>query len=72
MLFVSATCPNCKLAIGLLDQAGFAYKKVLASENVDLANKYGIRQAPTLVVVKGDEVAKYKGVSDIRGMLKNM
>ncbi len=72
MLFVSSTCPNCKLAMSLLDKAGYAYKKVLATEQVDLANKYGIRQAPTLVVVQGDEFAKYKGVSDIRGMLKAM
>ena len=72
MLFVSSTCPNCKLAMNLLDKAGYAYKKVLATENVELTNKYGIRQAPTLVVVQGDEVARYKGVSDIRGMLKAM
>ena len=72
MLFVSPTCPNCKLAMTLLDKAGYVYKKVLATENVDLTNKYGIKQAPTLVVATGDEVTKYKGVSDIRGMLKAM
>ena len=71
MLFVSATCPNCKLAMNLLDKAGYAYKKVLATDNPELTARYGIRQAPTLVVAEGDSVAKYKGVSDIRGMLKN-
>ncbi len=70
MLFVSSTCPNCKLAMNLLDKAGYAYKKVLATEHAELTEKYGIKQAPTLVVVQGEEYTKYKGVSDIRGMLK--
>ena len=69
MLFVSATCPNCRLAKNLLQKAGYVYKEVLASDNVDLANKYGIRQAPTLVVLEGENFTKYKGVSEIRGML---
>ena len=69
MLFVSATCPNCKLAKSLLQKDGFVYKEVLASENVDLANQYGVKQAPTLVVTQGEEFVKYKGVSEIKGML---
>ena len=69
VLFVSATCPNCKLAKSLLQKEGYVYKEVLASENVDLANKYGVRQAPTLVVTEGDSFTKYKGVSEIKGML---
>ena len=71
ILFVSATCPNCKLAINMLEKAGFLFKKVLATENVELTNKYGVKQAPTLVVlgpVPG-EFTKYKGVSEIKGML---
>ena len=71
ILFVSATCPNCKLAINMLEKAGFLFKKVLATENVDLTNQYGVRQAPTLVVLgpaPGD-FTKYKGVSEIKGML---
>ena len=69
MLFVSATCPNCKLAKSLLQKEGFVYKEVLASDNVELANQYGVRQAPTLVVTQGEDFIKYKGVSEIRGML---
>jgi len=69
MLFVSATCPNCKLAKSLLQKEGFVYKEVLATENVDLANQYGVKQAPTLVVTQGDEYTKYKGVSEIKAML---
>ena len=71
LLFVSATCPNCKLAISMLEKAGFLFKKVLATENVELTNQYGVKQAPTLVVLgpnPGDYI-KYKGVSEIKGML---
>jgi len=71
ILFVSATCPNCKLAISMLEKAGFLFKKVLATENVELTNQYGVRQAPTLVVLgpAPGEYTKYKGVSEIKGML---
>ena len=71
LLFVSQTCPNCKLAVSMLEKEGFLFKKVLATENVELTNKYGIKQAPTLVVLgqNPDEYEKYKGVSEIKGML---
>lgn len=69
MLFVSATCPNCKLAINLLDKAGFAYEKLLATDHLELTNHYGIKQAPTLVIDNNGEVIKLKGVSEIKGYL---
>ena len=31
--------------------------------------QYGVKQAPTLVLVHGDEFEKYRGVSDIKGWL---
>jgi len=33
-----------------LEQKGVAYKKIIAEENADLATKYAIRQAPTMIV----------------------
>ncbi len=71
MLFVSVTCPNCKLAINMLEKAGFVFKKIVATENPELATQYGVKQAPTLVVFDeaGNVVEKYRGVSDIKGML---
>jgi len=71
ILFVSATCPNCKLAVSMLEKAGFLFKKVLATENVEMTNQYGVKQAPTLVVLGPNpgEFTKYKGVSEIKGML---
>jgi ribonucleoside-triphosphate reductase len=49
LLFATRTCPNCRQAEILLQEAGIGYTKVLAEENAELAGKLGIRQAPTLV-----------------------
>ncbi len=68
-LFTTATCPNCKIACALLDKAGFKYEKLLANEHADMATAFGIKQAPTLVIVKDGVVSKFAGVSDIKKML---
>lgn len=69
LLFKTPTCPNCKLATALLDKAGIAFTPLNANEEKELVEKYGIKQAPTLVLINGDTVEKYKGVSDIKGWL---
>ena len=69
ILFATATCPNCKIACAFLDKAGFPYEKLLAEENADLATQFGIKQAPTLVIIKDGVVEKYTGVSDIKKFL---
>ena len=69
-LFASTTCPNCKIAEALLTKAEVSYQKIIAEQNVDLAEAVGIRQAPTLVVVTGGEISKFVGVSDIKKFLK--
>ncbi len=63
-LFTTKTCPNCKLAKEYLK--GEAYIAIDAEENMELAGKYGIMQAPTLVVVNGESVKKYVNASNIR------
>ncbi len=68
-LFTTATCPNCKIACAALDKAGVAYAKLLANEHVEEVNALGIKQAPTLIVVKNGEIEKYTGVSDIKKWL---
>ena len=65
-LFTTATCPNCKIACALLDKAGVIYGKLLASENVELTNSLGIKQAPTLVVIDNGRTEKYTGVGPIK------
>jgi glutaredoxin len=68
-LFTTATCPNCKIACSLLDKAGVAYEKLLANEHAQMATDLGIKQAPTLVVIKDGAVSKFAGVSDIKKFL---
>lgn len=61
ILVTTSTCPNCKQAEKILNEANITFKKVLADDNAELVNRLGIIQAPTLV--KGDE--KYSGLSEI-------
>ncbi len=68
-LFTTATCPNCKIAKATLDKAGYLYHTLLANENIALVDEFGIKQAPTLVVVKGGTAEKYSGVSEIKKAL---
>ena len=68
-LFATTTCPNCKIACALLDKQNVAYQKIYANEQPEAATAYGIKQAPTLVVVKDGSVEKYAGVSDIKKYL---
>ena len=69
ILFKTPTCPNCKAAGALLDKAGVEYQTLNANEEKDMVAKFGVKQAPTLVVVNGDSFEKYRGVSDIKGWL---
>ena len=65
-LFTTKTCPNCRLAKTSLDNAGVAYRVIDAEENQALVETYSIRQAPTLVVVHGNDVAKFANASNIQ------
>jgi len=72
MLFTTKTCPNCRVAMALLDKAQLGYEKLLAEENADACAVFGINQAPTLIVSDGESFKKYAGVSDIRGYLRSI
>ncbi|MBR3039199.1 MAG: ribonucleoside triphosphate reductase [Lachnospiraceae bacterium] len=63
-LFVTKTCPNCKLAKEFLKDEQIVIMD--AEENPDLAMKYGLKAAPTLVVVNKDNVETYVNVSNIK------
>ena len=69
-LFASATCPNCKIAEALLSKANVAYTKILAEENVALAESLKIKQAPTLVQVVGGEATKYVSVPEVKKFIQ--
>jgi ribonucleoside-triphosphate reductase len=70
-LFTTKTCPNCKTAKSDLEAAGISYHVVDVEEHRDLAKKYGILQAPTLIVRSGDEVQKLVNASNIREFVQN-
>ena len=55
LLFTTKTCPKCRMAKTFLDKAGIAYEVVLADDNRELVEKYGVKEAPTLVLVSDDE-----------------
>jgi anaerobic ribonucleoside-triphosphate reductase len=63
-LFTTSTCPNCKIAKEMLD--GEEYQLIDAEKNPELVQKYGIMQAPTLVVVQGAKMKKYVNASNIQ------
>ena len=69
MLFTRKDCPNCKVAKSLLDKKKVKYEVIDAEKNAELSKKTGIKQAPTLVVVKDGKVEKYSNVSDIKKYL---
>ena len=66
MLFGTKTCPNCKMAIKLLDKAKVDYKYIDAEENVDLTKEYGVKQAPTLVILTDGKPEKIANLSNIK------
>ena len=68
VLFTTTTCPNCKAAKAMLDKFGYEYEVVNADLDPDMAVKYGVSQAPTLLDRETGEM--YKGVAAIRGFLK--
>ena len=63
-LFTTSTCPNCKMAKEMLAEE--QYEVIDAERHPDLAAQYGIMQAPTLVVIEGDETKKYVNASNIQ------
>lgn len=69
-LFTTKTCPNCKAAKEYL--RGESYVLIDAEENMELAQRYGVMQAPTLVVVNGDSHKKYVNVSNIKKYAESM
>ena len=63
-LFTTKTCPNCKVAKRILGNE--PYTLVDAEEEQDLVSRFGVRQAPTLIVLHDGEVEKYVNASSIK------
>ena len=72
LLFATKTCPNCKIAAAKLDKAGVVYEKILADENPEDAMNFGIRQAPTLVLINGESVEKFTGAGPVQRFIDSI
>ncbi|WP_304944634.1 anaerobic ribonucleoside-triphosphate reductase, partial [Vallitalea guaymasensis] len=64
LLFTTKTCPNCHIAKQYLENK--SVKIIDAEEHAELATKYKIRTAPTLIVIDDENVNIYMGLSDIK------
>ena len=71
LLFVGATCPNCRLAVQMLDKAGMDYETVMSQDNMELCRKFGVMATPTLVITDGEHTEKYAGAGAIKSFLKS-
>lgn len=71
LLFTTKRCPNCKIAASMLQNANMEYEKVDAEEEIQLTELHQIRQAPTLVVMKGDHVETYAGAAGIKEYIES-
>ncbi len=71
-LFVTKTCPNCKIIKPQLDKAGIAYTVMDVEEHMELAQKYGLNQAPTLVAVNGDNFRTFPGIANIKAYMASV
>ena len=67
LLFVTKTCPNCRIVKPMLDQAGVPYQLMDVAEHQELAKFYKLKQAPTLVA----DGKTYTGVAGIKSYLKH-
>ncbi len=72
LLFVTSTCPNCRIVKPMLQKAGIPYQELNVAEHKELALSYNLKQAPTLAVVSGGETKLYAGVAEIKGFLKGI
>lgn len=65
-LFGTKTCPNCKMAKKFLDSAKIEYSYVDAEDEKEKTISFGVKQAPTLVVVKNGEASIIENLSNIK------
>jgi len=67
LLFTTKTCPKCVMAKKFLADAGIVYNLCVVDDDPDTARRYGVRQAPTLLVLDGEtEVQRVENPSNIR------
>lgn len=66
LLFTTPTCTNCAMVKKSLSDAGISYRLLDAFEHRDLVEQYGIRQAPTLVVLTNGAAKIFAGPAGVK------
>ena len=67
VLFTTGTCPKCVMAKKFLADAKLTYETVIVDVDPETARKFGVRQAPTLLILDGEtERARVENPSNIR------
>ncbi len=74
VLLSTKTCPNCKVAGRELDKAGLEYTIMYAEdpEGGEMARKYNISSAPTLIVEDGEDARLVDNVSNILAYIQEL
>lgn len=72
LLFATKTCPKCKIAAQLLDKKGVAYEKLFVEDNRELATSLELKQAPTLVIQKGDSYEKIADLPAVKTFVESL
>ncbi len=72
LLFATKTCPKCKIAAQLLDKKGVAYEKLFVEDNREFATQLDLKQAPTLVIQKGDEFEKIADLPAVKEFIESL
>ena len=70
LLFTTPTCPNCKMAKMILQNAGVRYKLVDASVERELCENYGVKKVPSLIMANTNTVID--NVSDIKRYIEGL
>ena len=68
-LITTEQCPNCITVQAIMNDANIQYEIVEVSKNPEVAKKYSVRSAPTLVVQNGNDFDTYANESNIRAFV---
>ena len=69
LLFTTKTCPNCKMAKQMLAKANIEYQPIDAVDDKEVAQKFGVKKAPTLLVPNGKSFDSFDNASKIKAYI---
>ena len=72
LLFATKTCPNCKMAKMLLEKAGICFRTIYAEDDAELARRFKVVKAPTLIVPSNGTYTVYENASNIKGFVEGL